>query len=192
MFSRIMMASQSPKKCKPEDMTSSEQNRIVQTSSDDDFVLSAKEEEKREDGSHRGRLSFHSNSQSSCNEAESKKEQKRKRFVLRESESLSLSERSTESSDTGSSASESSDSDLFDKEEESQPVVAKTVINRKIISTQPEKQVLSESIEDPASSRTQVACPQGVEDHSAFSSIQSVQAQVPSEGGGHLLVRPGL
>ena len=148
MFSRIMMASQSPKKCKPEDMTSSEQNRIVQTSSDDDFVLSAKEEEKKEDGSHRGRLSFHSNSQSSCNEAESKKEQKRKRFVLRESESLSLSERSTESSDTGSSASESSDSDLFDKEEESQPVIAKTVINRKIISTQPEKQVLSESIED--------------------------------------------
>ena len=148
MFSRIMMASQSPKKCKPEDMTSSEQNRIVQTSSDDDFVLSAKEEEKKEDGSHRGRLSFHSNSQSSCNEAESKKEQKRKRFVLRESESLSLSERSTESCGTGSSASESSDSDLFDKEEESQPVVAKTVINRRIISTQPEKQVLSESIED--------------------------------------------
>lgn len=148
MFSRIMMASQSPKKCKPEDMSSSEQNRIVQTSSDDDFMFSAKEEEDKEDCFHRGRLSFHLNSQSSCDDIKSKKEQPKKRFVLRESESQSLTEESTHSSDSSLIDLGNSDSDLFDREDESQPIVAKTVINRKAISTQPEIQVLSESIED--------------------------------------------
>ena len=148
MFSRIMNSGQSPKKCRREEMTSSEHIRIVQTSSDDDFMPLQTTEERKLASPMKRCQSAAGTSSVSSKESEVVGNQTTRRVVLSEEDSSESDASSRNSSDSDLFQSEETDSDLFEKEDDSRPLGAKTVINRKSMNSQLDPQVLSESIED--------------------------------------------
>ena len=139
-------------------MTSSEHIRIVQTSSDDDFMPLQTTEERKLASPMKRSQSAAGTSSVSSKESEVVGNQTTRRVMLSEEDSSESDASSRNSSDSDLFQSEETDSDLFEKEEtdsdlfekedDSRPLGAKTVINRKSMNSQLDPQVLSESIED--------------------------------------------
>ena len=129
-------------------MTSSEHIRIVQTSSDDDFMPLQTTEERKLASPMKRSQSAAGTSSVSSKESEVVGNQTTRRVMLSEEDSSESDASSRNSSDSDLFQSEETDSDLFEKEDDSRPLGAKTVINRKSMNSQLDPQVLSESIED--------------------------------------------